>query len=201
MRILFKDLPHDARVLCVGAGTGAEILALAQHFPQWTFLAVDPSEAMLEVCRQRTEKAGLQSRCDFHHGYLSSLQRVEKFDAATAILVSQFLPERNARIDFFQEISQRLKPKAYLVNADLCSPATPELYDSLIETWNQALRFAGIPEERVKLATSAWRKEVAVSKPEEIESIISEAGLVTPTLFYQTLFIRAWYSKVVSTNR
>ena len=36
----FKELPAAARVLCVGAGTGAEIFYLAARFPAWTFTAV-----------------------------------------------------------------------------------------------------------------------------------------------------------------
>ena len=55
---LFVGLPDDARILCVGAGTGAEIAHLAERFPGWRFTALDPSGAMLEVCRQRAERAG-----------------------------------------------------------------------------------------------------------------------------------------------
>lgn len=33
LRLVLADLPVDARVLCVGVGTGAEILSLASAFP------------------------------------------------------------------------------------------------------------------------------------------------------------------------
>ena len=40
-----------------------------------------------------------------------------------------------------------------------------------------------------------WGKDVAVSRPEEIESIIAGAGFEPPILFYQALFIHAWYAR------
>src|SRR5690606_39131043 len=35
LETVFADLPEDARLLCVGAGTGAEIAHLARRFPRW----------------------------------------------------------------------------------------------------------------------------------------------------------------------
>jgi len=44
------------------AGTGSELIYLAQNFPQWQF-TVEPAAPMLDVCRQRTEECGIASRC------------------------------------------------------------------------------------------------------------------------------------------
>ena len=55
---VFATLPDDAHVLCVGAGTGAEIGHLARRFPRWTFLALDPSTQMIAACRARAEREG-----------------------------------------------------------------------------------------------------------------------------------------------
>lgn len=60
---IFAELPADARILCVGAGTGVEMAYLARKFPQWSFTAVEPSGAMLEVCRQRAKTEGFTARC------------------------------------------------------------------------------------------------------------------------------------------
>jgi tRNA (cmo5U34)-methyltransferase len=94
-------------------GTGAEIVYLAQRFPQWRFTAVEPSAPMLEVCRLRAEEHGIASRCVFHEGYLDSLPPSEAFDAATSLLVSQFILEREARSDFFRTIAERLRPESH----------------------------------------------------------------------------------------
>lgn len=36
----FQNLPPKARVLCVGAGTGAEVIALAKKNPEWKFTLI-----------------------------------------------------------------------------------------------------------------------------------------------------------------
>ena len=57
---VLSELPLKANILCVGAGTGAEILYLAQKFPEWHFTAVEPSTAMLDVFRRRAEEHGIR---------------------------------------------------------------------------------------------------------------------------------------------
>src|SRR5688572_33219408 len=57
MRLILEDRPAHSKVLSVGAGTGADILALAEAFPSWSFVAVEPSVSMLNVCRERMERA------------------------------------------------------------------------------------------------------------------------------------------------
>ncbi|WP_141733895.1 class I SAM-dependent methyltransferase [Oligoflexus tunisiensis] len=197
-RIVLSDLPADGSVLCVGAGTGSELIALAQAFPACSFTAVDPSGAMLDVCRKKAERAGVLSRCQFHEGYLNTLAADKRFDAATSILVSQFLPKEEERRSFFREILRRLNPGSSLISADLASPVEPSVYGNLMEFWVRALMYSGFPRETAVASTSRWGHEVAVSKPKEIEAIMASSGFEYPTLFYQALFIHAWHAKVPS---
>lgn len=192
-QILF-ELPPDARILCVGAGTGTEIIALAQTFPQWQFTAVEPASAMLDVCQRKAEESGISSRCTFHEGYLDSLPASDPFDAATCLLVSQFLKQAEQRSHFFGQIAQRLRPGGVLISSDFVLGMSPSVYRSLIEVWLRMLG-SGWSEEDIEKMRSVWSLHIASLTPSEVEAIIAAGGFDTPVLFFQTLFIHAWFSK------
>lgn len=192
---LLSDLPTDARLLCVGAGTGAEIIYLAQRFQQWRFTAVEPSAPMLEVCRSRAEEHGIASRCVFHEGYLDSLPPLEAFDAATSLLVSQFILEREARSDFFRAIAERLRPDGILASADLASDVNSATYQSLLEVWLRMMKAADVAPEMIERLRVAYGRDVPLLPPEDISAIIVSSGFEAPILFFQGGLIHAWYSK------
>ncbi|OWK41875.1 class I SAM-dependent methyltransferase [Fimbriiglobus ruber] len=189
---VFADLPAEARILCVGAGTGSELIALAQSFPQWRFTAVEPSAPMLDVCRRRAEECGVAARCEFHEGYLDSLPPADAFDAATSLLVSQFILAREARTAFFRAISARLKPGGYLASSDLASDRNSPAYHSLLEVW---LRVMEVSPEKVEQLRAAYGRDVAVLPPAEVSEIIASGGFEAPILFCQTGLIHAWYAR------
>jgi tRNA (cmo5U34)-methyltransferase len=146
----------------------------------------------LEACHRKVEEAGIASRCEFHEGYLDSLPRTELFNAATSILVSQFLTDPNQRGDFFHQIAMRLRPGGHLINADLASSLHSSAFESLFEIW---LRAHSQTSQAERPSQIGWGKDVAVSRPEEIESIIAEAGFEQAILVYQALFIHAWHAR------
>ena len=194
MRMVLSELPADARILCVGVGTGSELMDLAQTFPQWQFTAVEPAAPMLEICRQRAEECGIASRCTFHAGYLDSLPARDSFDAATCLLVSHFFMQQEERRNFFRHIAARLRPRGYLVSADLVADMSTPEYQSLLEVWLRALRYSGVPAEEVEKFRASYGREVAVLPPQEVASMIAASGFDTPVLFLQTLLIHAWYA-------
>ena len=147
IRMVLGDLRADARILCVGVGTGAELIELARSFPQWQFCAVEPAAPMLEICKKRAIECGIAARCTFHQGYIDSLESSQKFDAATAILVSHFLTDPQQRRDLFRRIGGHLHPNGILVNADLASDMNSPAYDNLIQVWLRAHKFADMPAD------------------------------------------------------
>jgi tRNA (cmo5U34)-methyltransferase len=192
---LFAELRTDAHLLCVGVGTGAELAHLALAKPDWRFTAVEPSGAMLELCRQRAEREGFASRCEFHEGYLESLSVVRRFDAATCFLVSQFILDPVARTQFFQEISRRLKSGGLLASSDLASDLVSSDYEVLLRGWMNMMAAADITQEGIDRMRRAYATDVAVISPRQVVSIIEAGGFETPVEFFQAGLIHAWVSR------
>ena len=195
LEAVFAKLPADANILCVGVGTGAELVHLALKNPGWSFTAVEPSGPMLDVCRERTEAAGVSSRCQFHEGYLDSLPADELHQAATCFLVSQFLLDLQERTEFFREIAIRLQPGGLLASSDLASDQGSSAYEELLQVWLSMMAGAGIPPEGLENMRRAYAKDVAILPPTEVVSLIAAAGFEPPVQFYQAGLIHAWFSK------
>lgn len=176
IRMVLSELPADARILCIGAGTGSELIDLAQTFPQWRFTAVEPAAPMLDICRQRAEDWGIASRCTFHEGYLDSLPESDSFDAATCILVSQFFMQPEERCTFFRQIAARLHPNGYLVSSDLASDMSTSAYKRLFEVWVRTMKYSEMPAEEVEKRLASCGRDVAVLPPREIQSIIASTS-------------------------
>jgi tRNA (cmo5U34)-methyltransferase len=194
---VLSELAPKANILCVGAGTGAEILYLARKFPGWHFTAVEPSTAMLDVFRRRAEEHGISSRCVFHPGYLDSLPSNGSFDAATAFLVSQFIVERHDRSKFFQSIAERLCPEGVLVSSDLAGDLAATEYRDLLDLWFRVMTGSGTPSppEGIERMREAYRRDVAVLLPRDVHDIITRGGFDSPVLFFQAGMIHAWHAK------
>lgn len=195
---VLADLPPTAHILCVGAGTGNEILHLAEKFPGWRFTAVEPSTAMLDVCRQRAEKQGIASRCSFHAGYLDTLPQERTFNAATSFLVSQFILDPQMRSEFFQGIANRLRPEGILVSSDLAGDLDTADCRDLLEVWVQVMKGGGLPPEGIEKIREAYRRDVAVLPPGDVREIMIRGGFGSPVRFFQAGMIHAWYASRAS---
>lgn len=200
MESLFTELPVDARILCVGVGTGAELTHLAEKNPAWWFTVIEPSGSMLDVCRKRAEREGFASRCYFHEGYLSSLPVTGSHDAATCFLVSQFILDQQARSEFFREISHNLKPGGILASSDLASDMELSEYEVLLRAWMNMMAAADITPEGIDRMRKAYANDVGVLPPSRVASIIESGGFEPPVQFFQAGLIHAWLSKRAPSN-
>lgn len=195
LETVFADLPDDARLLCVGAGTGAEIAHLAKRFPRWRFLALDPAPAMIARCRERAERDGFADRCEFHHGLVDTLPDVAGFDGATCFLVSQFILDRDARTRFFADIGKRLRPGGLLAWADLAWDTEAPDYPAMLRLWMRTMSGAGLDDAAIEGVRAAYAKDVAILPPDRVAALVADAGFDAPLRFHQAGMIHGWCAR------
>jgi len=192
METVFADLPEDARVLCVGAGTGAEIAHLARRFPRWTFVALDPSTQMIAACRQRAEREGFVERCTFHAGLVDTLPDAAAFDGATCLLVSQFLLDPGVRTAFFAAIARRLRAGGTLAWADLAWDTEAADYPAMLRLWMETMSGAGLDDGALEQIRANYARDVAILPPDRVAALAEAGGFLSPLRFHQAGMIHGW---------
>jgi tRNA (cmo5U34)-methyltransferase len=192
LRLLLVTLPADARLLCVGVGTGAEILSLAKIYPGWSFVGIDPSDEMLAVGRHRLEQAGMLHRCELLQGYAQDAPHRE-FDAAISLLVAHFI-KREDRSVFYSAIYDRLKPGGHFASAEISVDLDAPKFPEMLEDWKRIQVLMGAtPESLAKLA-HMMREVLSVLPPGETEALWEAAGFRKPVPFFQAFMIRGWHA-------
>lgn len=190
-RLILENLPTQAKILSVGAGTGNEILSLAESQPQWTFVAVEPSLSMLNVCRRRLQDAGLLHRCELVHGFAEDLPAQAEFDAALAFLVGHFV-KREDRAAFYGSMSSRLRPGGFLVNAELSYDLESPEFPPMLKNWESIQRLMGATSESLAGLSQQLKNVLTVLPPAQVEGLIRQSGIPLATRFFQSFMISAW---------
>lgn len=192
VNLVLKDLPDNAHVLCVGAGTGAEIIALSSLHPEWRFVALDPSKPMLDVCAKNLENANITDRCELIHGYVQDAPNSVEFDAVISLFVAHFIPLED-RHSYYKNIYDRLKKGACFVSTELSYDLDSAEYPAMLENWKSIHTIMGATPESLETLPHSLRNILSIQSPEITESLLKEAGFGLPVQFLQNFMIRGWY--------
>ncbi|MCB0523821.1 MAG: class I SAM-dependent methyltransferase [Rhodospirillales bacterium] len=193
--LVLEDLPDNARILCVGAGTGTEIVRLAGLHPNWQFVALEPSGDMMEKCRSKLKKQGIVPRCDFIQGYLSDIAPDETFDAVLCLLVTQFVLDSKQRQAMFDSMASHLRLGGYLINAEISCDMQSTESNEMMKKWIAAQNKTTASAEEAAKSIAMMKQHVAILPSANIEAMLRKSGFGMPMLFFQSLLIHAWYSK------
>jgi len=194
VRLILKDLPRRARILCVGVGTGAEILALSSEYPEWLFVGIDPSTPMLDVCRARLEKAGVADRCELICGHVRDLPDGESFDAVLSILVAHFV-RHGDRAGFYKNIQQRLKAGGYFVSAEISFDLNAAEFPFMLKNWERVQACMGATPESLQALPAMLRETLCVLSPSETEALLRASGVDVPVRFFQSFMVSGWFGR------
>lgn len=185
------DAP-SAKVLVVGAGgTAQEIIAMASLEPEWRFMAVDPSQPMLDAARQQLEANHLLDRTTLHLGTLEDLAPDASYDAATLIGVLHHLEGDGAKDRMLRSIRAHLKPGAPLIVAgNHYAYASQPL---LLAAWGQRWRQHGATPDEVKAKLGKILQGADPPHSEAaVQKLLHDAGFGDATRFFSSLFWGAW---------
>ena len=192
MRLALEAMPETARVLCVGVGTGAEILALANHRPQWNFTGVDPSAEMLAVGKHRLESAGVMDRCQLVQGYVDDIAE-QDFDIVISLLVAHFV-KTDLRAPFYRAIHDRLRPGGRFVSAEISCDLNGEAFPRMLDDWKQVQALMGATESSLAALPDMLRDVLSVLSVPATEALWQDAGFPVPVPFFQAFMIRGWHA-------
>ncbi len=177
-------LSRDAKILVAGAGTGRELIDFSRNNPHWSFTGVDPAEQMLSFARNKIQAASLENRITLVDGRVEDVgQKV--FDAATAILVMQFLPDDGSKLHFLKSICDHLKPGGLIILVDLEGEVGSSAYNTLNAAWRNQQLFTRRTKSKIEKEFMIREKEVHFITQDRIESLLKAAGFHKLQKFFQ----------------
>ena len=172
-----------ASVLCVGVGTGQELLPYARYgAPAWRLTGVDTSPHMLAVARERSSGAGLQGRVQLHAGALQELPPGPRFDGAQMVGVLHHVEGEDARLALLREVVRRLGPGAPFIIGGRVG-ADPVL----LAVEEEQLRVAGVSPEQLERRREGLAHAAPPPSDEALFALLHRAGLTEPRQLFASL--------------
>ena len=199
--LLQNSLERSANLLIVGSGTGMELISYSQQNPSWLLTGVDPSSEMMEIARFELESRGLGDRVILHPGYVDTLPKTEPMDAATLLLVMHFLADDGSKLKLLENITQRLKPGAKFILADLHGDKSAPYFSQFVKVW-QSFYFSQLDdrarvEAEAKFATAIDNSIYFVPETRIIE-LLQQAGFTKVSKFYNAFLFGGWIAEYAS---
>ena len=186
-----SKLPDEATILIVGAGSGNEIYQFAEQKPNWSFVGVDPSEAMLQFAADRL--LSLPNAITLLKGTVVDIELpITTYDAASCLLVLHFIPSYKEQLATLKAIAQQLKPGAPFIlvskYGQLGSSETELQFDLWRAYWLQHTKLSA---EQVASMEQSIRS-LSFLPEEDILTLLQEAGFIKPSRFFTTTLFGGW---------
>ncbi len=186
-----STLREKAEILIVGAGSGNEILQLAEGRPFWSFTGIDPSESMLKIAKERLKS--LSNMMSFHQGTILDTQLSTKnYDAASLVLVLHFIQDYEDKLSTLKEIANHLKPGSpFVLVSKYGEPGSIETelqFDLWRSYWLQhtKLSVSDVAEMEKSIRSLSFMRE------EDIVTLLQKAGFIKPSRFFATTLFGGW---------
>ena len=186
--LLEDSLQNSSKILIAGCGTGKEIIDFSKNNLHWQFLGFDPSEKMLQMAKEKLQINNCLERARLIRGVIDDVIETE-FDAATAILILQFLHSNEEIQRFITSISTKLKPEAPLILVYMEGSKETNEYSVLNSAWMTQQFRTRIDDQAVIDEFKRRDEEIKFIAQELIESYLDKAGFSKPIKFYQAYLL------------
>lgn len=181
-----------ANILIIGAGGGNEIVTFGKANPTWTFVGVDPSEAMLEVALRKAENEGINERVTIQTGTIEQVELTGEFNGATCLLVLHFVETVEEKLSLLKTVNEILEPGSPFVLVTMYGdPSEPE-FDVRMNLWKSIwLDLTDLTKDDVEGMEESVR-ELSFISSTEIEELLEQAGFESVTQFFSTTLFGGW---------
>jgi tRNA (cmo5U34)-methyltransferase len=197
LNLLHNYLPSYANVLVSGAGTGQEVLSYSIVNPTWQVTGVDPTGKMLSVAIERVNEKKLSDRIQLKQGHVKDLPPVACFEAATSILVMQFIPDDGSKKEYLTEISSRLKAGAKFIIIDLVGDKTTHEFNMFLSTWEARQLLMGEDKEEVQKDFEHVKMDLQFITENRMNDLLQEAGFREIHKFFQAYLFSGWIAEKI----
>ena len=169
----------------VGIGTGHEAVTYAENQEGWHIVGVDPTPEMVKSARNRIIKLGLAHKIEVVEGRVENLTE-NNFDAATSILVMQFLKDNGEKEKYLRNISEILKKSAKIIVIDLEGEKGTEKFNLLLSAWKSHQYSTRDDNEQIDKDFEHVDADLQFIPEERIVNLLQLTGFTNICKFYQS---------------
>ncbi len=181
VELLATLAPADARVLDLGAGTGALSAAVLGGMPLARVTVLDVDAAMLGEARRRLAEYG--DRVGFLEA--SFLDPLPASDAIVASLSLHHVHDLDAKTDLYRAINAALTPGGVFLNLDAAATGDPRLNAVGFDRWAAGMAAHGISDAQAREHFAAWADEDRYFPLETELAALRRAGFAEVECFWR----------------
>ena len=150
---------------------------------------------MLSLSRDRLRRRGLEGCFKLHHGDVSDLPNRASFDAATVIMVLQFLPDDGTKARLLRAIGQRLIPGAPLILVDLHGEPQTDEFGRLLAGWKRYMLLMGMNATECETLEGQLATGIHYVPESRMIELLNVAGFGEITPFYRAFLYGGWIAR------
>ena len=177
--------------LDAGCGTGILVEKAAGRFDKTNFILSDPSDAMLEIAKNKLPQ---EARFSFVLGATEDLCRPSgSVDVITAILSHHYV-ETEIKRKITENCYNMLKPGGVYINVESIRPLSEQGLQTGLERWRQAQLNAGKSPDAVVKHISRYGIEFLPSPASFHIELLHGAGFASAELFWASYLQAGFYA-------